>query len=43
LGQTAPDTRAKAGKREMGRRIGFVRQQDFLVEHLTGEWFSSTS
>lgn len=26
----------KATKREMGRRIGFVRQQDFLVEHLTG-------
>lgn len=32
---------AKTGKRDMGRRIGFVRQQDFLVEHLTGEYRSS--
>jgi len=25
--------------REYRKRIGFVRQQDFLVEHLTGELF----
>ena len=24
--------------REYRKRIGFVRQQDFLVEHLTGEY-----
>lgn len=29
---------AKSGRKDMGRRIGFVRQQDFLVEHLTGEF-----
>lgn len=32
---------AEAGRtledREYRKRIGFVRQQDFLVEHLTGE------
>jgi ABC-type multidrug transport system ATPase subunit len=33
--------KAKSGKRDMGRRIGFVRQQDFLVEHLTGEHSSN--
>jgi ABC-type multidrug transport system ATPase subunit len=33
----------KMGKKEVKKRIGFVRQQDFLVEHLTGEfdWASS--
>lgn len=29
----------KTGKKEMGRRIGFVKQQDFLVGHLTGKHY----
>lgn len=34
----ADGIKAKAlGKREIKKRIGFVRQQDFLVECLTGE------
>jgi hypothetical protein len=36
----AEGSRDKLGKGEVKRRIGFVRQQDFLVECLTGECFS---
>ena len=32
---------AKLSKGEVKRRIGFVRQQDFLVECLTGELLTS--
>ena len=37
----SPDSSGDAGRsledREYRKRIGFVRQQDFLVEHLTGK------
>jgi ABC-type multidrug transport system ATPase subunit len=35
--------RVKLGRGEVKRRLGFVRQQDFLVECLTGRSFLLTS
>lgn len=31
----------KLGRGEIKRRLGFVRQQDFLVECLTGRWLQT--